>query len=104
MTGWPLWLAELRKLCRRYALPPHSKLAIWALVGPASPRRRPRVCTATPGHALGESGPTQATAPLWLLSADKRSQLAQLALLWSTASCANWMQVWRKCYAGELDS
>ena len=31
------------------------------------------------------------------LSADKRSQLAQLALLWSTASCVNWMQVWRRC-------
>jgi hypothetical protein len=35
--------------------------------------------------------------------ADKRSQLTQLALLWSTASCANWMQVWRMGYAGELD-
>jgi hypothetical protein len=39
-----------------------------------------------------------------VLSADKRSQLTQLALLWSTASCANWMQVWRMCDAGELDS
>jgi len=37
-------------------------------------------------------------------SADKRSQLTQLALLWSTSSCINWMQVWRMGYAGELDS
>jgi hypothetical protein len=30
--------------------------------------------------------------------------LTQLALLWSTSSCANWMQVWRMWYDGELDS
>ena len=39
-----------------------------------------------------------------VLSADKRSQLTQLALLWSTASCVNWMQVWGRGRAGELDS
>jgi hypothetical protein len=98
-------LAELRKAVSPLRSAPALQIGYLGASRPRLPEAQaPRVH----GNRLDTlSGRAALLKPLHRyggLSADKRSQLAQLALLWSTSSCVNWMRMWRMCYAAELDA